>query len=266
MDLSVPVSALNLLERIREVETSHTGLTAYNTIFNHLQKHLNKPITEMTLLEVQQGQIQQWANHNNGKKLTRSSATGAYQFMYKTLGELIEQHDLNIHMKFTPALQDWLGYQLLIKRNYFDWISGRIGRTAFGNQLAREWASFPVLSNINGKKRGQSYYQGDGLNSSLTTAKAIEDLLDMAIRSPHEPADKVEEPEPEPPIEEGEDTDPIIMIPPISIPSKGGMMRNVVIILILASVAVVYLSVPEFQEWAGQLLNYLMEQLNVSVD
>jgi hypothetical protein len=56
-------------------------------------------------------------------------------------------------------------------------MSGTITPTEFGNRLAMEWASFPVLSAINGKRRGQSYYAGDGQNHALVSPEAVERTL-----------------------------------------------------------------------------------------
>jgi hypothetical protein len=39
---------------------------------------------------------------------------------------------------------------------------------AFANSLAKEWASLPVVT---GKKKGQSYYSGDGLNKALVNVE-----------------------------------------------------------------------------------------------
>ncbi|MFK3776570.1 hypothetical protein [Agrobacterium sp. NPDC089420] len=51
----------------------------------------------------------------------------------------------------------------------------------FGLNLAREWASFPVLSATKGEHRdvarGQSYYAGDRLNKSLVKPEQVEQRL-----------------------------------------------------------------------------------------
>jgi hypothetical protein len=58
------------------------------------------------------------------------------------------------------------------------YLEGRTTLEQFGNSLAKEWASLPVVA---GKKKGRSFYAGDGLNKSLTgvddALKAIESLV-----------------------------------------------------------------------------------------
>ena len=80
-----------------------------------------------------------------------------------------------------PNLQDRLGYHLLRRRGYDDWILGKISDTIFGKQLAQEWASLPVLAATKGAHRnvfrGQSYYEGSRLNKSLISAERVEKIL-----------------------------------------------------------------------------------------
>lgn len=52
-----------------------------------------------------------------------------------------------------PNLQDRLGYHLLKRRGYEQFIAGLINRTEFGTRLAQEWASFPVLAATKGAHR-----------------------------------------------------------------------------------------------------------------
>lgn len=191
----IPASAHVLLEFIRKTETGHSGAQAYETIFAHKQSILPKPLTKMTVLEVQRGQKDRW-----GRRV-KSSASGAYQFMYKTLGGLIEELGLDVNQKFTPELQDRLGYHLLKRRNYERWAAGTLGDEAFAKYLAMEWASFPVLRKGKGAHRtvnaGQSYYAGDGLNKALISTTQVRDVLRRA-RAANEGA-LVEEIAPKPP-------------------------------------------------------------------
>ena len=72
--------------------------------------------------------------------------------------------------KFVPDLQDRFGFALLKRRGWDDFAANRLSLKDFGNRLAREWASFPVLSDQQGQhrtvRRGESYYAGDGINAS----------------------------------------------------------------------------------------------------
>lgn len=183
---SIPASAHILLEFIRKTETGHTGSKAYETIFAHKQAMLPKPITQMTLLELQKGQANRW----NGR--VKSSASGAYQFMYKTLGGIIQELNLDINRKFDRALQDELGYHLLKRRKFSQWAAGSISDTTFAKQLAMEWASFPVLTATKGAHRtlkaGQSYYAGDGLNKALISTSQVRQKLAEARAAAGKPA------------------------------------------------------------------------------
>lgn len=78
-------------------------------------------------------------------------------------------------------MQDRLGYPLLIRLGYNQYIAGKISRTEFGKRLAQEWASLPVLSAVQGKHRmlkcGETFYAGDKLNKALVTPVKVEAVL-----------------------------------------------------------------------------------------
>ena len=180
MDKTVPAGAAYLLEFIGKIEAPQ----GYDTIYGNNQKNLAKPVTRMTLAEVQAAQPT-WT------KLYGSSATGRYQFMYATLKGLIDELGLNTKQKLDSNLQDRLAYHLLRRRGYDAFVFGRIDATEFGKRLAQEWASFPVLKGTKGAHRnvtrGQSYYVGDGLNKSLVKPEQVEQAL-KGVRELHEAA------------------------------------------------------------------------------
>lgn len=164
MDKSVPLGAAMLLDFIGDIEAPQ----GYGTIYGNKQGKLPKPLTSMTLGEVVDAQKAWSKNHG-------SSAAGRYQFMRATLQELSQKLNLAGNMRFDADLQDRLGYYLLKRRGYDDYMAGKIGPVEFGKRLAQEWASLPVLAatkggvkDKNGKPRtvtrGQSFYAGDGLN------------------------------------------------------------------------------------------------------
>jgi muramidase (phage lysozyme) len=160
----IPPPAHEILTLIRVTETGRADATAYDVIFGHNEGKLTKPITEMTLDELQR--------HQPGfTKAFGSSASGAYQHMYATLKDQIKQLGLSGEEIFNAHLQDDLGFELLKRRGYERWIEGKISTDTFMIGLAREWASFPVPSRMKGAhrtvERGQSYYAGDGLNKAL---------------------------------------------------------------------------------------------------
>lgn len=177
MDNTVPAGAAVLLDFIRETEVGTTDRSGYDVISAFKQAALPKPVTRMTLKEVQAAQP-----HFKRRYGATSSATGAYQFMHATLKGLIAELGLHGSQLLDPDLQDRLAYHLLIRRGYHEYAEGRIGRAEFGRRLAMEWASLPVLAGCRGAHRklvrGQSYYAGDGLNKALVPAAKLEAVLD----------------------------------------------------------------------------------------
>jgi muramidase (phage lysozyme) len=184
MDPTVPRGAAELLDFIRQTEVGRQDRASYDVIYGFNQKHLAKPVTTMTVDEVIAAQAG-WT------KRFGSSATGGYQFMRATLTDLKRELGLSGSQVLDPNLQDRLGYHLLKRRGYEQFVAGLINRTEFGKRLAMEWASFPVLAATKGAhrslSRGQSYYSGDRLNKALVPAERVEAVLDqvlVAARSP----------------------------------------------------------------------------------
>jgi muramidase (phage lysozyme) len=179
MDKNVPAGAAMLLDLIAGPESGGN----YNAYFAHARS--TKDLSKMTLDEVER-----WSR-NRG---TRSSATGRYQFMRDTLDKPGTLKDLSGEMGltgkelFTPDLQDRMAYKLLIRRGYLLFVAGKISATTFGLNLAKEWASFPVLADTKGAhqpvKRGQSYYAGDALNRAGISPAKVEAALKLARSLP----------------------------------------------------------------------------------
>lgn len=174
MDKSVPPFAGHLLNFIGSIEAPH----GYDTVYGNNQDKLRKPLTQMSIAEVQEAQTE-WS------KRFGSSAAGRFQFMRNTLRDLIKELSLDKSQLFSADLQDRLGFHLLKRRGYERFVAGKIGVTAFGRSLAQEWASLPVLAPTQGQKRrlarGQSYYAGDGLNKSLVSPEAFEAALRTSL-------------------------------------------------------------------------------------
>jgi muramidase (phage lysozyme) len=102
---------------------------------------------------------------------SKSSACGGYQFIKATLAATIAQMKLTGNEVWVPSLQDRMALHLMNGRGYQSYLTGKLSAEAFANNLAKEWASLPVVSAIKGSqgktlKPGQSYYDGDGLNSA----------------------------------------------------------------------------------------------------
>lgn len=177
MDRTVPRGAAVLLDFIRKIETGKADASAYDVIYAHAQGRLPKPITKMTIAELQGHQAKGWP--------AKSTASGAYQFMRATLGDLRKELKLGNGQLFDADLQDRLGYHLLRRRGYDKFAAGTMSLIDFGNNLAKEWASLPVLTNIKGAhqqlKVGQSFYAGDALNKSLVDVMTFRAVLSEAI-------------------------------------------------------------------------------------
>jgi len=171
---NVPNGAAILLDFIGETETGRTGPEAYRTIYRHKQGTLPKPVTEFTLDELLAAQLKWGKNWG-------SSAAGKYQIIRATLKGLVAELGLPGSTKFTPAIQDAMGFALLKRRGWDKFASGQLSLKGYGNELAKEWASFPVLVDMQGASRrvmrGQSYYAGDGINKSLVKPGDVEAVL-----------------------------------------------------------------------------------------
>ncbi|OHV77961.1 hypothetical protein [Ensifer sp. LCM 4579] len=184
MDKTVPFGAAMLLDFVREAEVGRSDRASYDVIYGNNQDKLPRPITSMTLDEVEAAQAG-WTRRFG------SSAAGGYQFMKNTLDAPRTLRDIEGEMglsgkeRFTPELQDRMAYHLLKRRGYQAFIAGRMSRTEFGRRLAQEWASLPVLAATKGAKgrvgRGQSYYAGDGLNRALVAPEAVEAAMERAL-------------------------------------------------------------------------------------
>ncbi|MFD1945084.1 hypothetical protein [Paradevosia shaoguanensis] len=209
---NVPPGAAILLDFIGGIEAPK----GYGTIYGNNQGKLTKPLTSMTLDEV-------IAAGPSWTKAYKSSAAGRYQFMNATLKDLKKSLGLTGKEMFSADLQDRLGFELLKRRGYDNYMVGFLTRTAFGKALAQEWASLPVLASTPGQKRqverGQSYYAGDGLNKALTSPESVEAVL-IKARDAHI-VPKPQKPSSQP-------------IPP---PAKPATPTAAVLIIILAIIA-----------------------------
>ncbi|KAB2748056.1 hypothetical protein [Brucella anthropi] len=184
MDRTVPAGAALLLDFVYRTDAGKAPPEAYTVIFGNRQNRLAKPVTRMTIGELVDAQknwgSKQWVKAHWGYN-TASSAAGAAQFMRATLQDLSRDLGLRGTQLFDENLQDRLGFHLLKRRGYEEYVAGKITRTEFGRRLAQEWASLPVLAATKGAhrnlKRGESYYAGDELNKSLVSPAKVEAVL-----------------------------------------------------------------------------------------
>lgn len=172
---NIPTAVRYLLGFIAERESAGN----YRVVYAHHQNVLPKPITEMPISELLVWQKKLGSRYG-------SSAAGAYQHIRTTLLAQVTRLKIPMSEKFTPGLQDDLGWDLLRQRGLDDFLGGKKSLAAFGNSLAMEWASLPVLVTVtSGKKkrvRGRSWYDGDGLNAAGHKAETFERALKETLR------------------------------------------------------------------------------------
>ena len=132
-----------------------------------------RPLVSMTIAEVLAWQESIDARY-------QSEAAGRYQIMEDTLRPLPAAAGLKMYDLFNEANQDALATVLLRRRGLDKFLAGQISAEEFANNLAREWASLPVVT---GPKAGRSFYAGDGLNKShvsvdefLAAVRAVKDV------------------------------------------------------------------------------------------
>lgn len=204
MNPNVPPGAALLLDFIAGLETNRPGEAGYETIIGYRNEKpgtLPKPITQMSLEELLAEQ-KSWVKNLKAP----SGAAGRYQIIRPTLLSLIAELGVPLSASFTSDLQDRFGLALLKRRGWNQFAAKTLVLRDFGNRLAREWASFPVLTRQQGAhrtvERGESYYAGDGINASLARASEAEAVLADVLNalSPPAPSPSPAPPAPEPPV------------------------------------------------------------------
>lgn len=139
----------------------------------------NIRFTDMTIGEVLDFQKSgSWKRHG-----AQSSAVGKYQFIHKTLAEVVRASGISLDTKFTPAVQDKLiMYRLMTKRGMKDYLEGKMSAEEFlDSGLAKEFASLKTTG-------GRGVYDGDGLNKASVSARktlaALKAFKDAYIQDP----------------------------------------------------------------------------------
>jgi muramidase (phage lysozyme) len=163
--MSIPTKAKEILDFIGSHEAPEGFDQYYGGI--HEDDGPPRPLTKMTVWEVLN-----WQDSIDSKY--PSEAAGRFQIMEDTLRGMVEGGQIDGDDLFNKNTQYDIGYQLLQRRGWNKFARGEITRIEFGNRLAKEWASLPVLS---GPKRGMSYYAGDGLNSSYIKPEEVLNVL-----------------------------------------------------------------------------------------
>ena len=152
---------------------AHESRGDYNIVYGGIPKSQRpaKPLTQMTV-----GEVLKWQDFvvANGAK---SSAAGKYQVIRKTLRGTYASAGLSLNSLYDEAGQDAIAVQLMNQRGLGAYLAGQLGLETFCNNLAREWASLPLVS---GPKAGRSAYDGDGLNKALVNVKPFMDAVRAA--------------------------------------------------------------------------------------
>lgn len=130
----------------------------YNQIFGRGRE---APLTQMTISEVFDLQRRMVRGGSE------SSAVGRYQFINDTLRSVVKKAGLDPETtQFTPEVQDRLATMLMVGRGLNRYLRGEIDEERFANNLAQEWAGFPLAS-------GRSFYKGVGSNNATITRRDL---------------------------------------------------------------------------------------------
>lgn len=161
-----------MLELLRLIRIHESGKAGYDADYANNNKWTLTNKTVNDVYKLSRSQVL------NGEP---SSAIGGYQFLSKTLKSLMTSLRLTGNEIMTPLFQDDLAIALMIRRGLLDYMRGTKSLEYFGDALAMEWASLPVLRRRKGARRtvnrGQTYYAGDGLNKAFHKPEVIEKAL-----------------------------------------------------------------------------------------
>lgn len=119
-------------------------------------------------------------------KMRRSSAVGKYQVIRSTLQEAVAKLKLDGGLLFNENVQDAIFKYYLVSgkrpavRAYVEGTSEDVDAALL--DLAKEFASFPIPTDMGDKKAGDSYYAGDGLNASHLSIEDAKAFL-LALRN-----------------------------------------------------------------------------------
>lgn len=177
---AVPANPKNLFspKSMSEIIGEHEGgKSGYDTVnlgqkFNYKSKVIDG-LSEMTIDEIIRKQ-----------NALEFNTAGKFQIKRGTLAATKTAMKYTGKEKFSPEIQEKMGEYLFFNRSKAGgYIQGKhTNRTSAGDDIAREWASLPVLSptlktGVYSSKRGQSAYES-GFNRSHHTPENIEAALD----------------------------------------------------------------------------------------
>jgi len=168
-----------LLAAIRICEVSTPEPRGYDIVYGGIPDAIRppRPITQMSIDDVLI-----WQKSIRGSVV--STASGAYQFIYTTLKDLVDRRKVVPRSaKMDAATQDRLALALMKNKN--EWKEGNFSDEDFGYGLAKVWASMPVmqvgvaLSKGTSKSVNDAYWGGTASNPDVArhTAKFIKEAL-----------------------------------------------------------------------------------------
>ena len=172
-----------LLAAIRICEVDTAEPRGYDIVYGGIPAGIRppRPITQMSVDDVLA-----WQRRIRGS--VASTATGAYQFIYPTLLDLVDRRRVVPRSAIMDAgTQDRLAIALMTRLN--DWKEGQRSDEDFGYDLARVWASMPVMeagrtlsSGATSTSPDNAYYGGVATNPS-TARRPASFIKESLVRS-----------------------------------------------------------------------------------
>lgn len=150
----------------------------YNAYFRHATNQNSPKFTSMKL-----NSVLKWQRNHTEVNGAYSSAVGRYQIIRKTLVGLVASMNLDgDSVRFSKDTQEKLAIKLLEQRGLGKFRNGSLSLDDFGNRIAMEWASMPVLKAISGPDGqtvlpGFSYYGYDGVNKAHASTAGLTNAL-----------------------------------------------------------------------------------------
>lgn len=145
----------------------------YDTVYGGSKIRPQKPITSMSITE-----LQDWQDRSVAAG-SISSAAGRYQVIRGTLRAIVGAGAVSQSATYSPITQDTIAIYLLKVRGLNRFLTDSISKETFANNIAKEWASFPLVT---GPNAGMSYYAGDsaGNNARVSVQEVIAVLDKLA--------------------------------------------------------------------------------------
>jgi len=176
------------LEPLKNLIARFESKGDYNIVYGGIPErfwpdtHLGKPLIQCTI-----GEVLGWQAYVTSNQVGAvSSAAGKWQVIRKTLTEFAPKAGLFDDDLFNPTNQDRIFEVLLERRGFGLFLKGALSETEFANNIAREWAAMPVVSDIQGAHRklarGECFYAGDKVNKALVSPEIFMDAI-RAIRA-----------------------------------------------------------------------------------